>query len=172
MSVLALGALFAGLVQIPGVDDVVTKFLEGSFEDSSLYFDLPSTSDEVHGLEIGGLISIFGIAIAAWFYLLRPGITAALQRQLPALHTFLENKWYFDEAIDFLIVRPMLAIGRFADATIERYVVRGLVGGTVGAAKGANAGVRLAQSGYLRSYALLLVLGFAGLGLYFLVAGT
>ena len=30
MSVLAFGALFAGLVQIPGVDDVVEKFLEGA----------------------------------------------------------------------------------------------------------------------------------------------
>jgi NADH-quinone oxidoreductase subunit L len=99
-------------------------------------------------------------------------MTAALQKRLPALHTFLANKWYFDEAIDLLIVRPVLAIGRFADKTIERYVVRGLVGGTVGVAKGANAGVRLAQSGYLRSYALFLVLGFAGLGLYFLVAGS
>ena len=44
--------------------------------------------------------------------------------------------------------------------------------GATGAAKGANAAVRTAQSGYLRSYALLLFLGFAGLGLYFLVAGS
>ena len=51
-------------------------------------------------------------------------------------------------------------------------MVQGLVGGTTGAAQGANAAVRTAQSGYLRSYALLLVAGFAGLGLYFLVAGS
>jgi hypothetical protein len=36
-------------------------------------------------------------------------------------------------------------------------------------ARGANAGVREAQSGYLRSYALVLVAGFAGLALYFLL---
>ncbi len=35
--------------------------------------------------------------------------------------------------------------------------------------EGANAAVRGAQSGYLRSYALLLVTGFAGLALYFLI---
>ena len=46
MACSAFGALFAGLVQIPGVDDVVEKFLEGSFEDSHLYHELPSTADE------------------------------------------------------------------------------------------------------------------------------
>ena len=66
-------------------------------------------------------------------------------------------------------MRPALAIGRLANSTFERYVVEGLVGGAAGAAAGANAAVRAAQSGYLRSYALLLVAGFAGLGLYFLV---
>jgi hypothetical protein len=70
------------------------------------------------------------------------------------------------------VVRPVLALGRWADATFERYVVRGLVDGTTGLVKGANAAVRVAQSGYLRSYALFLVLGFTGLGLYFLVAGS
>ena len=38
--------------------------------------------------------------------------------------------------------------------------------------RGASAGVRGAQSGYLRSYALLLVTGFAGLGLYFLLQAS
>jgi len=172
MSVLAFGALFMGFLQIPGVDAVVEHFLEGSFEDSSLYFDLPSDADEVRGLEIGGLVSVIGIAIAAWFYLYRPGITAALQKRLPALHTFLENKWYFDELIEILVVKPVLAIGRWANSTFERYVVRGLVDGTVVVAKGANSAVRTAQSGYLRAYALLVVLGFAALALYFLVAGS
>ncbi len=53
-------------------------------------------------------------------------------------------------------MRPALAIGRWANSAFERYVVQGLVVGATGAAKGANAAVRTAQSGYLRSYALLL----------------
>ena len=53
MSVLAFGALFAGLVQVPGVDAVVEHFLEGSFEDSTLYDDLPSDAAEWRGLGIG-----------------------------------------------------------------------------------------------------------------------
>jgi NADH-quinone oxidoreductase subunit L len=169
MSLLAFGALFAGLVQIPGVDAVVEHFLEGSFEDSSLYGDLPSDGAEWRGLGIGAVISLIGIGLAGLMYLRSPGMTARLQERLPWLHDFLERKWYFDEAIDILIVRPALAVGRWANSTFERYVVQGLVDGATEVAKGANAAVRGAQSGYLRSYALLLVTGFAGLALYFLI---
>src|SRR4029077_111658 len=37
MSLLAVGAIGAGLVQTPEVDDVITKFLEPTFAGSSLY---------------------------------------------------------------------------------------------------------------------------------------
>ena len=38
--------------------------------------------------------------------------------------------------------------------------------------RGAGALVRGAQSGFVRAYALLLIAGFAGLGLYFLVVAS
>jgi NADH-quinone oxidoreductase subunit L len=172
MSVLAFGALFAGFVQIPGVDDVVHRFLHGSFLDSKLYEEGPSTTAAYRGLLIGGLISVLGIAIAYYAYLRRPGTTAALTERFRWLHDFLERKWYFDEAIDLLFVRPALAVGRWANSTFERYVIQGLVVGATDLVRGASAGVRGTQSGYLRSYALLLVTGFAGLGLYFLLQSS
>src|SRR4051794_28927696 len=172
MSILGFGALFAGFIQVPGVDDVVHRFLHGSFLDSHLYEQGPSTSAAYHGLVIGGLISVLGIAIAYYAYLRRPGTTAALVKRLPWAHDFLEKKWYFDEAIDILIVRPALAIGRGANSIFERYVVQGLVVGVTDLVRGVGVGVRGAQSGYLRSYALLLVTGFAGLGLYFLLQSS
>ena len=169
MSVLAFGALFAGFVQIPGVDDVVHRFLHGSFLDSKLYEQGPTTTAAYRGLLIGGLISVLGIAIAYYAYLRNRDWTAALQKRFPWAHDFLEHKWYFDEAIDLLVVRPALAVGRWANAIFERYVVQGLVVAATDLVRGASAGVRGVQSGYLRSYALLLVTGFAGLGLYFLL---
>ena len=51
-------------------------------------------------------------------------------------------------------------------------MVQGLVVGATDLVRGAGAGVRGAQSGYLRSYALFLVTGFAGLGLYFLLQSS
>jgi NADH-quinone oxidoreductase subunit L len=92
-----------------------------------------------------------------------------LIRRLRPLHTFLVNKWYFDEAIDFLIVRPALAIGRFANRTFERFVVDGLVTGTEETVRGASTIAHRVQNGFVRSYALLLVVGIAGLALYFLI---
>ena len=83
------------------------------------------------------------------------------------------NKWYFDEAINFLVVRPFAWFGRFARNTFERVVINGVfMGGTTAAVRAGSAAVRAAQSGYLRYYAALLLLGLTGLGLYFLVAGT
>jgi hypothetical protein len=62
-------------------------------------------------------------------------------------------------------------LGRAANSTFERFVVNGLVSGATGLARGGSAGVRGAQAGYVRGYALMLVLGFAALGAYFLVVG-
>jgi len=44
------------------------------------------------------------------------------------------------------------------------------MGGTSGVVRGGSAAVRAIQSGFLRAYAALLVLGLAGLVLYFLIA--
>ncbi len=80
------------------------------------------------------------------------------------------HKWYFDELIDALVVRPVAAVGRFAQDTFERvFVDETLVGGTTGLVRAGSAAVRAAQSGFVRYYAALLVLGVAGVGFYFLL---
>ena len=169
MGVLAVLAIFGGVIQIPGVDEVVTHFLDPVFEDSPLAAIHPSVSDSWFGLAIGGLISLAGIAIAWYAYRVRPELPGKLEARLRPVHTLLVNKWYFDEAIDFLVVRPALAIGRFANRVFERFVVDGIVTGTQGTIRGGSGFVRAVQSGFVRSYALLLLVGFAGLALYFLL---
>ncbi|HEX6665039.1 MAG TPA: NADH-quinone oxidoreductase subunit L [Solirubrobacterales bacterium] len=172
MGVLAFLALFGGLIQVPGVDEVITHFLEPTFEDSPLAAIVPSVGASWFGLAIGAAIAIAGIGIAYWLYIVRPETPAALIRRFGPLHTFLSNKWYFDELIDILVVRPALAVGRFANRVFERFVVDGLVTGTGETVRGAGAIVRVVQSGFVRSYALLLIAGFAGLALYFLIASS
>jgi NADH-quinone oxidoreductase subunit L len=172
MGVLAFLALFGGLVQVPGVDEAITKFLDPVFADSPLAAIHPSVSASWVGLAIGAAISLVGIGIAYWAYVLRPQAPAALIQRLRPVHTFLVNKWYFDEAIDLLVVRPALAIGRFANQVFERFVVDGLVSGTEETVRGAGGVVRAVQNGFVRSYALLLIVGFAGLALYFLLSSS
>ncbi len=172
MGVLAFLALVGGLVQIPGVDDVIGHFLEPVFADSPLSEIHPSIAADWEGLGIGGAIAIFGIFIAYFFYVAQPAAPAMLIQRLRPLYTLFVNKWYFDELIDLLIVRPALAIGRFANRTFERLVVDGLVSGTEDVVGGSGRIVRLVQSGFVRSYALLLIGGFAGLALYFLLSSS
>jgi NADH-quinone oxidoreductase subunit L len=172
MGVLAFLALFAGLIQVPGLDDVVTKFLDPVFADSPLAAIHPSVGASWVGLAIGAAISLAGIGIAYWLYIARPETPAMLIERLRPLHTFLVNKWYFDELIDILVVKPALAIGRFANRVFERFVVDGLVSGTEDVVGGSGRIVRVVQSGFVRSYALLLLVGFAGLALYFLLSSS
>jgi NADH-quinone oxidoreductase subunit L len=172
MGVLAVLALVGGLVQIPGVDDVVTKFLDPVWEGSPLAAIEPTLGEDYVGLGIGGIIALVGIGIAYVLYVRRPELPRQLETRLRPLHTLFANKWYFDEAIDFLVVRPALAIGRFANRTFERFVVDGLVNGTAETVRGAGGVVRAVQSGFVRSYALLLIAGFAGLALYFLLSSS
>jgi NADH-quinone oxidoreductase subunit L len=172
MAILAFLALFGGLVQVPGIDNVVSDWLDPVFADSPLTAIHPSTSWSWIGLAIGGVISVAGIAIARWLYIARPDRPRELEERFAGLHTFLANKWYFDEAIAFLVVRPALAIGRFANRFFERFVVDGLVTGTEEGVRGASGVVRAVQNGFVRSYALLLIAGFAGLALYFLITSS
>ena len=80
------------------------------------------------------------------------------------------NKWYFDELIDALVVQPAAAAGRFANTTFERVFVDGaIIGGATSLVRAGSASVRAAQTGLLRYYAALVMLGVAALGLYFLL---
>jgi NADH-quinone oxidoreductase subunit L len=86
------------------------------------------------------------------------------------VYELLVHKWYFDEAIDLLVVRPAAAFGRFARDTFERvFVDDTLIGGATGLVRAGSAAVRAAQSGFVRYYAALLIVGVAGVSFYFLL---
>ncbi len=170
MGALGALALIGGLIQVPGIDDVIHNFLEPTFANSKFAGVEESTGAAWIGLGIGAIASLAGIWIAYQLYVVRPGTTARLIERFSGLHRLLINKWYFDELIDVLVVRPALAIGRFCNRTFERLVVQGIVSGTADVVRGAGGVVRSVQSGFVRSYALLLVAGFAALALYFLLS--
>ncbi|HEY5815881.1 MAG TPA: NADH-quinone oxidoreductase subunit L, partial [Solirubrobacterales bacterium] len=117
MALLGFGALFAGLVQVPGVDNVLFGFLEPGFHDSPLAEIHPSVGAEWRGLAIGGAISLLGIATAWLLWAQRPELPRAFRARFRPLYELAVNKWYFDEAIELLVVRPALAVGRFANDT-------------------------------------------------------
>ncbi|HEX5223887.1 MAG TPA: NADH-quinone oxidoreductase subunit L [Solirubrobacteraceae bacterium] len=173
MGLLAVGAIGAGLIQIPKVDFVIDDFLRPTFADSHLYEPHTRNGLLALGLILGTVIGLAGIALAYRIWVARPGTASALRSAVPggrALYRLFLNKWYFDELIDALVVRPVGMLGRFSRDSFERLFVQDtLVGGTTGVVRAGSAAVRAAQSGFVRYYAALLVLGVAGVGFYFLL---
>ncbi len=172
MGALMVLSIIAGIVQIPGVTAGMEHFLEGSFEESELFAIVPSESSAYLGLLVGAIIAVAGIGLAYLAYVARPGLTGRLRSRMEGVHGFLQHKWYFDEAIDFLVYRPTIRAGRFANDVVERVVVDGIVTATAGAVREVGLLVRGAQSGFVRAYALLVLGGFAALALYFLVVSS
>jgi NADH-quinone oxidoreductase subunit L len=173
MGPLALLSIVGGVVAIPGVTDTLEHFLEPTFEDSRFHDTAPTTGAEVWGLVAGGIVAILGIALAWMVYLRRPGTATRLRERFAPVHAFLFNKWYFDELYDAVFVRPVTTFGGFGRRVIESAFVQGtIVGGTTGIVRVGTSFARAIQTGYLRAYALLLLLGVVGLTLYFLIASS
>jgi NADH-quinone oxidoreductase subunit L len=109
------------------------------------------------------IVMLIGLGIAYNNYIRRPEAAAGFVKQFPSLHRFFQNKWYFDELYDLLFVRPLMWFGRLFwhrgdEKTIDRF-------GPHGAAMAVGLGNRLTtrlQSGYLYSYALVMLLGLIG----------
>jgi NADH-quinone oxidoreductase subunit L len=107
-------------------------------------------------------VMLTGFAIAWASYIRYTDWPARFTAQWRVLYDFLLNKWYFDELYDLLFVRPAFLIGRLfwkgGDVgTIDRFGPNGLAalvvqGGTI---------TRRLQSGYLYSYALVMLIGLA-----------
>src|SRR5581483_4542119 len=102
MGSLAVLALVGGVLQIPGVDRGVQRWLAPTFATSKLAHTEVATGAEWVGLIVGAAIAIVGIAIAFRLWVLRPGTPIELRERMVPVYRFLSNKWYFDELIDVL----------------------------------------------------------------------
>jgi len=173
MAALAVLAVIGGVLGIPGVTDTFERFLEPTFEDSRFHDTAPGDGAEWLGLAAGGVFALIGLA-AAYHYLLRdPELRLVTRRRFGRLHTLFVNKWYFDEIFEAAVVRPVAATGRFGRTVVESTFVQGvIVGGTVGLVRAGTSFARSIQTGELRSYAALLLVGVSGLVLYFLIVAS
>ena len=106
---------------------------------------------------------LIGFSITWLAYIKDTSIPAKTVKQLGPLYRFLYNKWYFDELYNVVFVKPAFWLGRI-------FWQKGDVGiidrfGPNGAAwvveKGAVVAKKV-QSGYLYSYALVMLIGLVG----------
>ena len=161
LGVLALGAVVAGFL-------FAYYFLDSAeFWAGSIAFDehLAHAMHEVPVLVkyTATIVMLIGLAIAWNNYIRRPEAASGFVAQFGGIHRFVANKWYFDELYHFLFIRPALWIGRLFwkggdEGTIDRF-------GPHGAAFAVGVGNRLTtrlQSGYLYSYAFVMLIGLIG----------
>ncbi|MDT9597487.1 NADH-quinone oxidoreductase subunit L [Sphingosinicella rhizophila] len=163
LGVLSLGAIFAGIL-------FHGPFIEAEeglhFWAGSIAFDT-HLAHAIHEVPLWvklapGAVMLIGFLIALQAYIRNTTIPERFVTQWGLLYRFLLNKWYFDELYDVLFVRPSMALGRFFwkkgdEGTIDRF-------GPDGAAALIVGGNRLTsrlQSGYLYTYALVMLLGLA-----------
>jgi len=156
--VLSLGAIFAGwlfsheFLEDPGFWNGAiawNEHLMHAMHEVPLWVKLTAS-----------IVMLVGLAVAWMAYIRDTSIPEKTATQLGPVYRFLFNKWYFDELYHFLFVRPAFWLGRQFwkrgdEGLIDRF-------GPDGAAwmveKGAVA-ARKVQSGYLTSYALIMLLG-------------
>ena len=71
----------------------------------------------------------------------------------------LQRAYYLDDIYDAVIARPGQAFARFCATVIEVKVIDGAVNGVGRLTRAAGGSLRKVQTGYVRQYALGIVLG-------------
>jgi len=108
------------------------------------------------------VMMIGGFLVAWYFYIRRPDVPRELARQQQLLYQFLLNKWYFDEIYDFLIVRPVMWLGRVLWKGGDGFIIDGFGPDGVSArVLDVTRNVIRLQTGYLYHYAFAMLIGVA-----------
>jgi NADH-quinone oxidoreductase subunit L len=163
LGILSLGAIFAGfLFHGAFISEGNGEFWKGSLAfNEHLLHAMHAVPTWVKWAPF--TVMAIGFLVAVQAYLRNAKLPAAFVAQIGPIYDFVYNKWYFDELYDFLFVRPAFWLGRVfwkvGDVgIIDRF-------GPNGAAWMVVQGSRVAQkvqSGYLYSYALVMLLGLIG----------
>ena len=161
LGVLTIGAVAAGFVFHHAFIDAEHG---AAFWNGSLFFNA-HLMHEMHEVPLwvklaSTVAMLVGLATAILMYLVNNTLPAKLAGALSPVYQFFLNKWYFDELYNHIFVKPSMALGRFFwkvgdEGTINRF---GPDGAAVLVASGSRMAVKL-QSGFLYSYALVMLLG-------------
>jgi NADH-quinone oxidoreductase subunit L len=169
LALLSFGALFAGAIFAPrftgGAEE---SFWSGAIVHDGGFFEaLHHVPELVHWAPT--LAMLLGLAIAFAVYIRSPGLADRFCQQFRLLYSFLLHKWYFDELYNAVFVRSALWLGRTlwkADKKVVDAV--GPDGAALVVARSSLVARRF-QSGYVYSYAMVMLLGVAAFATWFMV---
>jgi NADH-quinone oxidoreductase subunit L len=163
LALLSVGAVFAGFAFAPILihPEGAPHFWAGSIAFSTALADKAEALPMLVKLA-PGIVMILGFLIALQAYIRSTDIPTRFVAQFGPVYAFLLNKWYFDELYDLIFIRPALWLGRLFwkqgdEGTIDRFGPDGAAALVVGG----NKLTAKLQSGYLYTYALVMLLGLA-----------
>jgi NADH-quinone oxidoreductase subunit L len=163
--VLAIASFLGGAVNLPlfGHDTTfLANWLEPVVAENELHVDVP-TGTKIGLAVVAVVLALIGLAVASLIY---------LQRRLkPVEPKVLAHAWYYDEAVTKFAGGPGKAAFDGV-AAFDRTVIDGAVNGVAGGVRGVGRVVRVAQSGFVRGYALGMTVGVVIVLGYFLTRLT
>jgi NADH-quinone oxidoreductase subunit L len=174
---LALGTVVVGFLGVPKVlslgflpTDLFSNWLAPSLQgvlpaahDAHLFHPSATTDYFLMALAIG--IALIGIGIA---YVRYAKPTPATEPTKALWWEILREKYYVDEMIQAIFIEPLLKLSRgILVKSVEEEGFDSLVNGTPKAYAGLSNAVRVIQTGMVRSYAYLMVLGMFAILLYY-----
>ena len=139
LTVLAIGSVLAGWLGVPKAWTLFSDTWRGfetwlapAFHSAAVEAAKEGAHDASTEWILMGVsvaVAIIGITVARYFYHHRPEIPDSLEKSLRPLHGLLYNKWYVDEAYDFLFVNGLCKGGGLLLGAFDRNVVDGGVNG-------------------------------------------
>ncbi|MCE7796955.1 NADH-quinone oxidoreductase subunit L [Sphingobium sufflavum] len=161
--VLTVGAVFGGLAfhhAFVGAEEGAGFWRGSLFFDAHLMHAAHEVPTWVKWTPFAVMLT--GLVLAWLSYIKHTDWPARFTAQWSVLYDFLLNKWYFDELYNHLFVKPAFFLGRIFwkggdQGTIDRFGPNGLAALVV---QGGKVTRRL-QTGYLYSYALVMLIGLA-----------
>ncbi len=172
---LALPSLAIGYMTIEAM-------LYGDYFGSAIYVSdrhpvMHELNQHFHGAAAMGLhavmtlpfwLAVAGVGLAAFFYLKRPDIPAAIAQRFKFLHQMLLNKYWFDELYSWVFARGARFLGGFLWRRGDQNVIDGFfVNGTAHLVERFSRLVKAFQSGYIYHYAFAMLIGVFALVTWF-----
>ncbi|HMM48759.1 MAG TPA: NADH-quinone oxidoreductase subunit L [Miltoncostaeaceae bacterium] len=156
---LTIGAALIGLLQIPGLWHPLDNWLEPTLlADPGLH----PTNAQIALSMIGGVVvSVIGIGLAWWMFVADPARRLRLATTLTGLRRLLTDQYRFDHVYEAAVIQAGRDLGDGLNRTAEAGGASGIPTGVARLAVLAGRGLRLAESGLVRAYAITMVAGVA-----------
>ncbi len=174
--ILAVLAVIGGWVGIPhvlGFTNLFERWMEPVISRETLGVEshaLAAAADHA-GVEIALMVAsvalvLMAIYLARMFYNKRPELATSFREKLSGVHRLLFNKYYVDEVYDAIVVRPVVSLSRFLWKIVDVVFIDGLINGLATIYSDVSQFFRGVQTGRVRSYATLFVMGVVVLVAY------